>query len=98
MRNRGQYVYVVKKDKTVELRTVNVDRTSGTETVVKDGIAAGDTVVTDGQLRLLPGSRISIKGARYVGRSRVNAVSRRGIPSSAWRCPRPHGTSRRQSR
>jgi multidrug efflux system membrane fusion protein len=59
----GQYVYVVKGGKTVELQPVTVDRTAGDETVVKTGIAAGDTVVTDGQLRLLPGSRISIKGA-----------------------------------
>jgi multidrug efflux system membrane fusion protein len=45
------------------LQPVTVDRTAGNETVVKTGIAAGDTVVTDGQLRLLPGSRITIKAA-----------------------------------
>lgn len=59
---QGQYIYVVKADKTVDLRTVNVDRTAGDETIVKDGVAAGETVVTDGQLRLLPGNRVSIKG------------------------------------
>jgi multidrug efflux system membrane fusion protein len=64
---QGQYVYVVKGGKTVELKTVTVERTSGNETVVKTGIAAGDTVVTDGQLRLLPGSRISIKNAGQKG-------------------------------
>jgi hypothetical protein len=31
--------------------------------VIRDGVAPGDTVVTDGHLRLVPGSRISIKGA-----------------------------------
>jgi multidrug efflux system membrane fusion protein len=59
---QGQYVFVVKPDKTVDLRSVNVDRTAGTDTVLKDGVAPGETVVTDGQLRLLPGSRISVKG------------------------------------
>jgi multidrug efflux system membrane fusion protein len=58
---QGQYVYVAKADKTVDLRPVTVDRTAGAETVVKEGIKAGETVVTDGQLRLLPGSRINIK-------------------------------------
>jgi multidrug efflux system membrane fusion protein len=58
---QGQYVYIVKPDKTVDLRAVTVDRTAGTETVLKDGVAAGETVVLDGQLRLVPGSRISIK-------------------------------------
>jgi multidrug efflux system membrane fusion protein len=59
---QGQYVYVVKPNNTVDLRTVNVDRTAGVETILKDGVAAGETIVTDGQLRLVPGGRISIKG------------------------------------
>ena len=36
-------------------------RTAGSETVLKEGVKPGETVVTDGQLRLVPGSRISIK-------------------------------------
>ncbi len=58
----GQYVYVVKDDQTVEMRPVIVARTAGSETVLKEGVKPGETVVTDGQLRLVPGSRISIKG------------------------------------
>jgi multidrug efflux system membrane fusion protein len=59
----GSYVYLVKPDQTVEMRPVIVARVSGTETLIKEGVTAGDTVVTDGHLRLVPGSRISIKGA-----------------------------------
>ncbi|MBY0494728.1 MAG: efflux RND transporter periplasmic adaptor subunit [Cyanobacteria bacterium] len=59
----GPYVYLVKTDQTVELRPVTVTRSVGNETVIRDGIKPGDTVVTDGHLRLVPGSRISIKGA-----------------------------------
>jgi len=51
----GRFVYVVKPDHTVELRTVTVARNAGDRTLIASGIAAGDTVVTDGQLRLLPG-------------------------------------------
>jgi multidrug efflux system membrane fusion protein len=58
----GQFIYVVKGDQTVEMRPVIVARTAGAETVVKEGVKPGETVVTDGQLRLVPGSRISIKG------------------------------------
>ena len=58
----GQYVYVVKNDQTVEMRPVVVARTAGPETVLKEGVKPGETVVTDGQLRLVPGSRITIKG------------------------------------
>ena|SRR5687768_4338035 len=60
----GQYVYVVKDGNTVEMRAVEVARTAGQQTVLKQGVKPGETVVTDGQLRLVPGSRISIKGAK----------------------------------
>ena len=59
----GQYVFVVTRDRTVEMRTVTVARTAGVETVIKEGVKAGETVVTDGQLRLVPGSRINVKEA-----------------------------------
>ena len=59
----GQYVYVVKDDK-VEMRPVEVARTAGSETILKQGVKPGETVVTDGQLRLVPGSRITVKGAK----------------------------------
>lgn len=59
----GQYVYVVKPDQTVDMRGVTVARTAGTETVLKDGVKPGETIVLDGQLRLVPGSRINVKGS-----------------------------------
>lgn len=62
----GYYVFVVKSDATVELRPVTVARLVGAETVIKDGLVAGDTVVTDGHLRLVPGSRVSMRDASGV--------------------------------
>jgi multidrug efflux system membrane fusion protein len=58
----GSYVYVIKDDKTVELRPVTIARAAGAETVIKQGVAAGDLVVTDGHLRLVPGSRVTVRG------------------------------------
>lgn len=60
---QGTYVFVVKADKTVELRAVTVARTKNAETVIQDGLKPGETVVTDGQIRLVPGSRIAVKGS-----------------------------------
>lgn len=60
---QGQYVYVVKADETVEMRTVELAWTAGDDVVVRAGLAPGETVVTDGQLRLTPGARVSIKPA-----------------------------------
>jgi multidrug efflux system membrane fusion protein len=60
---QGSYVFVVKPDQTVDIRTVAVARQSGNDTVIRSGLKPGETVVTDGQLRLVPGSRISVKNA-----------------------------------
>jgi membrane fusion protein, multidrug efflux system len=57
----GQYVYVVKKDMTAEVRPVTVGATVGQETIIVKGVQPGETVVTDGQLRLLPGAKVEFK-------------------------------------
>jgi multidrug efflux system membrane fusion protein len=56
----GQYVFVVKPDMTVELRNIKVSRAEGEDTVIESGLVPGDQVVTVGQLRLAPGSRVSV--------------------------------------
>lgn len=58
----GQFVYVVKPDKTVEMRRVKMERQQGQEAIIADGIAPGDVVVTDGHLRLAPGARVTEGG------------------------------------
>src|SRR3954463_3815665 len=61
---QGTYVYVIKSDNTAELRPVTVARTHGDESIIRTGVKPGETIVTDGQLRLVPGSRVSVKGGR----------------------------------
>ena len=58
---KGQYVFVIKNDLTVEDRPVNVGMTLNTETVIEKGLQPGEKVVTDGQLRLVPGAKVQIK-------------------------------------
>ena len=57
---RGDFIYVVKSDSTVEQRPVKVARTIGGDAVISSGIEPGETVVTDGQLRLIPGIKVEI--------------------------------------
>ena len=57
----GQYVFVLKPDKTVEMRPVVAGQSMGDETVIEKGLQPGETVVTDGQLRLLNGSAVEVK-------------------------------------
>lgn len=58
---RGQYVYVVKNDQSVDMRPVTVTTQVEQEAVIARGVSPGETVVTDGQLRLTPKSRVEIK-------------------------------------
>lgn len=60
---QGPYVYVVKADRTVELRHVSVDRQQGSDIVIADGVKGGEEIVTEGQLRLTPGAHVT-KGPR----------------------------------
>ena len=56
------FVYVVKADSTVEVRTVKTGAIIDNMTVIADGLKPGEQVVTDGQLRLVPGAKVQQKG------------------------------------
>jgi multidrug efflux system membrane fusion protein len=55
---QGDYLFVVKPDKTVDVRQVKVGQSVNNQTEVLQGLQAGDTVVTDGQVRLVPGTKV----------------------------------------
>lgn len=78
---QGTYVFTVKSDQTVEMRPVTVERATGAETVLAvGGVQPGETVVTDGHLRLVPGSRISVKGDNQQAEQAKPQDDRRGAP------------------
>ena len=57
----GDYVFVVKDDQTVEMRSVEVRRAAGDKTVIGKGLEPGEKVVVEGQLRLQPGSKVEVQ-------------------------------------
>jgi len=57
----GRYVFVLKPDRTVEMRSVGVAREVEDITVVQSGLAQGEIVITDGQDRLSAGSKVTVK-------------------------------------
>lgn len=59
----GQHVYVVRPDKTAELRPVVIERLHENLAVISKGLAEGETVVIDGQLRVIPNRPVDIKEA-----------------------------------
>jgi multidrug efflux system membrane fusion protein len=55
----GQYVFVVKKDDTVESRPVVPGSRVADDLIIEKGLQPGEIVVTEGQLRLASGSRVN---------------------------------------
>jgi len=59
----GPYVYVVKRDMTVEARSVQPGASAEGFTQIRSGVAAGEVVVLDGQSRLAPGTKVEAKAS-----------------------------------
>jgi len=55
------FVYVVKSDETVDLRTVVTGPSEGSETSIESGLTTGETVVTDGIDKLQRGSKVTTR-------------------------------------
>jgi multidrug efflux system membrane fusion protein len=58
---QGPYVFVVKADRTAEMRPVVTGPADGGYVVIEKGLAAGETVVTDGHVRVVPGARVEVR-------------------------------------
>jgi len=62
-------VFVVKADNTAESRNVVTGISYKGQTVIERGLQPGERVITDGQLRVVPGGKVIIKGAGSPGGS-----------------------------
>ncbi len=58
---QATYVYVVKPDQSVTVRTVTVGTTEGDQTEIASGLSGGEVVVTDGVDKLQEGSRVNAR-------------------------------------
>jgi multidrug efflux system membrane fusion protein len=56
----GTFIYVVKDDNTVQMRTLQVKMQDETQTVVASGVAPNERVVTTGFARLTDGAKVTI--------------------------------------
>lgn len=56
----GAYIYVLRRDSTVERRFVELGPEWQNQTVVERGLAAGEQIVTEGHHKLTPGIRVKI--------------------------------------
>src|SRR6185437_16111661 len=67
----GPFVFVVKSDNTVDVRSVKPgQRQEGDLTVIEGNVNPGDTVVVTGQLALSPGAKVEPQ--QYVPQNQTN--------------------------
>jgi multidrug efflux system membrane fusion protein len=59
---QGTYVYTIDAAGSAKQRPVQVSRTVDSLSVISGGLKEGESVVVDGQSRLIPGSKVTIKG------------------------------------
>jgi len=57
----GSFVFVVEGG-VAKVRPVTVDRTVDMQSVITKGLTGGETVVVDGQLQLVDGTRVVVRG------------------------------------
>jgi membrane fusion protein, multidrug efflux system len=57
---KGRFIYVVRSDNTVDLRTVTVTQTENNRSLIAAGVSAGERVVTAGWFRLTPGAKVTV--------------------------------------
>jgi multidrug efflux system membrane fusion protein len=57
---QGTYAYVIKPDKTVEMRPIKVGPTEANQVLVDSGLKPGEQVVVDGQYKLQPGAHVEL--------------------------------------
>jgi multidrug efflux system membrane fusion protein len=77
------FAYVVKPDKTVELRHITVGPQEGGRTAIEEGIKPGEVVVTDGVDKLVPGSKVNVRMSDASGDQATTRPAREGRPGKA---------------
>jgi multidrug efflux system membrane fusion protein len=71
----GTFVFVMKSDKTVQARPIDVGSTEGDLAVVAKGLQPGELVVVEGQYKLRDGSRVNPKSQPPVAESGMGSAT-----------------------
>jgi multidrug efflux system membrane fusion protein len=77
----GTFVYVVKDDKTVTVKTVKVGPIEGETAVIDSGLSPGDMLVVDGTDRLREGAKVEPVTRNAAGAT--DAAPRRQRPAGS---------------
>ena len=84
---QGTYAYVIKTDKTVEMRPIKVAQTEANVALIDSGLEAGEQVVVDGQYKLQPGAIVlATLAGSATGRSRHDGDAGKPFTVMAGEC------------
>jgi len=75
---QGTYAYLIKPDKTVEMRSIKVAQTEGNLALVDEGLQPGEQVVVDGQYKLQPGVDVDLTTPQPSNQARPGQVRQPG--------------------
>jgi multidrug efflux system membrane fusion protein len=88
---QGTFVYVVKEDKSVTVRTVKPGPTEGETAAIESGLEAGEMVVVDGTDKLREGAKVEIGERNAAAAPADGAAPKRGKRRHDGEAP-PHAT------
>ena len=80
---QGTFVYVIKPDNTVEVRTVTIGATQGDVIALNSGVTPGERIVTDGLDKLQAGTKVAVQVAAKAPASPTTASAAPTNPTAA---------------
>ena len=75
---QGTYAYVIKPDKTVEMRPIKVAQTEKSQALIDSGLHPGEQVVVDGQYKLQPGAHVEVTAPQAQPSQKAAQVKQEG--------------------
>jgi multidrug efflux system membrane fusion protein len=79
---QGPFVYVVKPDKTADLRVVTLGQTQGDNVVILKGVAAGEQVVVSGAILVMPGFPVNAHPAGQAATAQAGTATATEVTKS----------------
>jgi len=79
----GAYVYVVKPDKVVQMRRIQLGPTEGAIVAIRSGVADGESVVVDGAEKVQDGTRTEPTARKAAPAGAPGAPGAGGTPAPA---------------
>ncbi|MEY2556194.1 MAG: rane fusion protein multidrug efflux system [Verrucomicrobiota bacterium] len=84
---QGTYAYVIKPDKTAEMRSIKVGQTEANVAIVEDGLKPGEDVVVDGQYKLQPGAHVQISTPQQQAQASPTSSAKPSGTPGKWKRP-----------